>query len=378
MDPGRLAVFASPYAQQRAVISRHVEDLLFVERFLVQRGFALALEEQLVTGLSWTPAQLQPMAAIASLVEDGVARLREVEGALATKNTAALAAALTAGDDEMQRAVAETLAAMRQLEPLAPWFRAASPAAQRDVISALQHDKQGRAGPLTEDLLRAMASAPSRSGDSLRDSCGIVLARGATLDTALRVAALSHGAMYVVQALVAESADLKPHETAQVLDLLAERGWLKASAYGIDAASKRGAIPDSFVPSIFARASPETRLELCRIAEQQLDARHDPKLHAFLLQTVFGPFDAEVRAAAWWSLSCAGRPRPGRPGGAPVRSGAQQRGAHRHPAHRALAGAETTERDLPPLAPLGDGAPWSGPECLTFAWPGSRRGPRMP
>ncbi len=53
MDPGRLAVFADKYARQRGVVSRHVDDLVFVEGYCRHKGFAAELEEELIAGLPW-------------------------------------------------------------------------------------------------------------------------------------------------------------------------------------------------------------------------------------------------------------------------------------------------------------------------------------
>ncbi|HSI05015.1 MAG TPA: hypothetical protein VLC93_11075, partial [Myxococcota bacterium] len=54
MDPGRLAVFADKYARQRGVVSRHVDDMIFVEGHCRHEGFAAALEDELVTSLPWS------------------------------------------------------------------------------------------------------------------------------------------------------------------------------------------------------------------------------------------------------------------------------------------------------------------------------------
>ena len=404
MDPARLAVFGDKYARQRALVSRHVDDLSFVEGFLKHKGWAAELEDELVTSLPWSddtaaaykhagaPAegverlqaiidrtpfeQTQCLATIAMLWSQQWDQLRKVasytrggghlahEAALAVTwwrtatacglsrhqvplDTAscaelseevavrlawfereadpvalanarasrdpdlALAAAMVTGDMAVlrasltgdlltQQAAAASLAARGETAALLGWLRGADPDAQRDVIRVLAHDEDGRAGVLTPMLLDIMEASED---ERLIVDIGRLLARETTLAVAVRIAAACRREIYVVQALMKEDTGLAPADLAVVGAELVKRGYLRHSMYGVSEAARRGAFPDDFVPGVFELGDAEQKIELCRVAEEQLRERDIEVLHAFLLRTVFGPQTHKVRAAAWWALS---------------------------------------------------------------------------
>ncbi len=107
MDPGRLAVFADKYARQRGVVSRHVDDMVFVEGYCRHKGFAAELEDGLVTSLPWSDdvaAAHQHVSGPAS----GNERLRAIIDGTPFDTTRALAAiaVLWTGDWSVLRQVA--------------------------------------------------------------------------------------------------------------------------------------------------------------------------------------------------------------------------------------------------------------------------------
>lgn len=404
MDPARLAVFGDKYARQRAQISRHVDDLVFIERFTKHKGWAAQLEDDLVASLPWSDdtalaykhaggpaegverlraiidgspfAHTQQLATICLLWNERWDELRKVAGftrgydrvsheaalavtwwrtvterglssyqlpleeayaselaeevavrrawfggkadeeALASARLShdpdlAFAAAVVTGDLNVlraslsgdvltQRAAAAALASLGETASLLGWLRGAHPDAQRAVIHALAHAKEGRAGPLTPMLLDIMEASDD---DRVIVDIGRLLARETTLAVALRVAAACKREIYVVQALMREDTGLSPAELGLVGAELVKRGYLRHSMYGVSEAARRGALPDMFVADVFELGDEEQKLELCRVAEEQLGARDIEPLHAFMLRTVFGPQTHKVRAAAWWSLS---------------------------------------------------------------------------
>ena len=404
MDPGRLAVFADKYARQRGVVSRHVDDLVFVEGHCRHKGFAAELEEELVASLPWndatasahqhgggpasgierlhaiidaTPFDTTRALAVTSLLWSGDwTVLRQVAGlarahdrvgheaalavtwwrtvtacrlsrhqlpldvldhveladqvavrrawlggeadpeqlaaarrsrdpdlafaaALAARELPTLREALK-GDALTQRAAAAVLADMGELSTLEGWLRRADGDAQHDIINALARDETAQAGPLRSLLLEIMESTDD---ERLIVDAGRLLARASDRATAVRVAAASKGEIYVVQALMKEDTGLSPDDLAKVGAELVKRGYLSHHKYGVAEAARRGAFADDFVPRVFDQAEEAQKVELCRFAESQLEGRPIEVVHVFLIRTVFGPYSAKVRAAAWWALS---------------------------------------------------------------------------
>lgn len=402
MDPGRLAVFASRYAKQRALVARHVDDLAFVEQFMVQKGFAAAAEDAWVATLPWaqdipaTEAPEDPLERLKVIAETAlspiarelatVARLyvqdwsafRDVmqmtqgrdaqvsaEAVLAvtwwrtvtvytqvwtrrypvealaqlpfaehvavrlaylgrpydaaavatakltgnadTKFAAVLAdgavgelATLTSDPDEdVAHAAASVLARRGHTKEIVDYLRRAPTPAQADLLRTLR-DKKIEASALREVLLGLMES--TSSSDVVVYS-GTLLAQRPTEATAVRVAELSRGESYVVQALMHADTGLSTHAMGRVALALAAQNRFKVGMYGVEDAARRGAFPEDLIVRAFDAASQEQRLELCRIAEAQLEGTKSEVTHVALMRIVFGPYDHEVRAAAWWSLS---------------------------------------------------------------------------
>lgn len=95
-----------------------------------------------------------------------------------------------------------------------------------------------------------------------------------------------------------------PPETVSALGaFLIETGAFRMSQYGLRDVAESGRMPDDFVPLSFAGADDAIREELCEFAQVQLEARADEALHRFLWNVVLGPYSADVRSAAWSSLS---------------------------------------------------------------------------
>jgi hypothetical protein len=78
---------------------------------------------------------------------------------------------------------------------------------------------------------------------------------------------------------------------------------LRLSAHGVPDEPEWAKLPSDFVPKRFAGATPEGRLVLLRVAEEQLIHGEHPSLLRFLLQAAFGAPEAEARAEAMrvWS-----------------------------------------------------------------------------
>ncbi len=216
--------------------------------------------------------------------------------ALALGDVDRLAAALS-GDDLTRIAAGRKLAERGAFGPLRAALRESTPEVQAELVEALA--RQERPAPaLREALLSFVENAPDR----IRERAARVLARDCDPAVAMRIARATDGDRDILRSLLSVEAALPPEAVAGVLAHQVEIGRFSSGQWGLDDAVKRGAVPFSFVPDQFDRASGDNRKELLRLAEQQLSVREDEALHRFVLAVVFGPHEAPVRAAAWWSL----------------------------------------------------------------------------
>jgi hypothetical protein len=67
-------------------------------------------------------------------------------------------------------------------------------------------------------------------------------------------------------------------------------------------AAAKGRLPAGFVPRHWGAAPDAARVELCKLAEMQLELYADEDLHRFLVGVVFGEGAHAVRLQAWMSL----------------------------------------------------------------------------
>ncbi|MBA3710758.1 MAG: hypothetical protein H0W83_18290 [Planctomycetes bacterium] len=203
------------------------------------------------------------------------------------------------GESPQCTAAAVRLIALGVLEPIEPLLREGSPELLFALTDALAR-REGGAGILADALLHVVESTPDQH---IRERAARVLCRAMKPEIALRVARVGKEDQHIIQSMLSEGAALPSSTVAEVCRYLAAEGHLRFGQYGVEEAAKRGAIPDRFVPSCFHEASDETRGELLRIAEIQLEAREHEELHRFVLRCVFGPYPGTIRAGAWWSLS---------------------------------------------------------------------------
>lgn len=73
---------------------------------------------------------------------------------------------------------------------------------------------------------------------------------------------------------------------------------LRLSAHGLPDESEWSKLPDDFVPSRFEAAAPATRLQLLRVADEQLIHRKPESVARFLLDVALGPYDPPLRIEA--------------------------------------------------------------------------------
>ena len=405
LEPDQIENFSRIYQRHAVAVARHVDEVRFLERFLFQKTFSAALEDDLVPQLPWADEALarlsapplppgddratvrtigesspfpvsRQLAALArvrlddwkaldeahSILGSGDAALR-AEAALAVsgwrvrsaygrfrreerlveeleRSTFRLPAAVRLGligrgdPDLLREALAspdrETAFAAALALGDVDRLRAALGGDDLEKIAAGQKlielgviqvvEEPIRKSPievqreLVESLVRRKEPAPEMAGTlleivettgdkTLRERAARVLCRRLDPAMALRIARAAKGERYIFQSLLSEDAALPPETVSELGAFLVENAFFTMSQYGLKEAGERGALPDAFVPARFGRADGKTRQELLRLAEAQLGARQDEGLHRFVMNVVFGPYDAETRAAAWWCLS---------------------------------------------------------------------------
>jgi len=404
LEADQVENFTRIYQRHAAAATRHVDEVRFLERFLFQKSFSAALEDDLVPQLPWPEETLEHLSGPPLPPGDDRETVRTIAETTpfgSTRQLAALArvrlddwkaldeaqAVLHSGDPELRAEAALAVSGwrvrsatgrLRREEPLIEELRRspfrlpaavrlgllgrgdpellrealASPDRETSFAAALvlgdvdrlraglEGDDLEKAAAgsklislgvirvveepirksplevqqeLVESLVRRQEPAPEVAGtlleivettedERLRERAARVLCRRLDPSIALRIARAARGDRHIFQSLLSEEAALPPETLSPVADFLLENGAFTMSQYGLKEAGERGAIPDGFVPSRFERADGKARLELLRLAEAQLEARKDEELHRFVMNVVFGPYDAPTRAAAWWCL----------------------------------------------------------------------------
>ena len=84
---------------------------------------------------------------------------------------------------------------------------------------------------------------------------------------------------------------MTPDDLESVCELLLEQSIFSAGQWGIDKAAAKGRLPASFVPRHWAAATDKARVELCKLAEMQLEQYVPTRTSmrdASLVSVVFG------------------------------------------------------------------------------------------
>ncbi len=397
LDPDQIENFSRIYQRHAMAVSRHADELRFLERFLRQKHWSASLEDELIPQLPWPEATLAnystpplpagddlataraiqtssplPLArALAALVRlrlgDWDAYPQALEGfrsnndalraeavlllsswrtrhavqrqedprkfieelkrspfkteaavALAALSRepvelpaeavdsadrdVALGAALVRGDvdrlcaalrgDPLERLAAGcALARLGVFAPLEATLREGPDDLRAALIYTLSNSKQA-APELGGVLLELVDTTPD---ETLRERAVRILCRACPPGALLRLAKAARGSRSIYQTLLQTAS---PEGQVELADFLLDQGAFTMTQYGL----KEAALPDSYVPSRFARADEKTKVQLLSFAEGQLEKRGDEDLHRFVLQTYLGPPPASVRTAACWVL----------------------------------------------------------------------------
>jgi hypothetical protein len=232
------------------------------------------------------------------------------DGALASDDQdIAFASALVLGDvdrlraaerdsDPMKRyAAAWRMLRMGCFDGVDEVIRLASPEHQRELLGVITWQKR----PPT-DLRDALFALLETSADStVRRDASWSLALSHQPGDTMRIARAARGDSQVYHGLLKTEAALSS-ELVELCEFLLERGEFRAEQWGMTDIAKEGRLPPDFVPRRWGWATEATRVELCKVAEMQLENYADEDLHRFLVNVVFGDEEFTVQEQAWTSL----------------------------------------------------------------------------
>lgn len=198
--------------------------------------------------------------------------------------------------DELQKIVAgNKLIALGIIKPVIETVEKSPLEVQRELVESLLRRKE----PAPEAATTLMEIVETTGDESLRERAARILCRQLRPEWVLRLARAAKGDRHIYQSLL-QAPDLATDAAQELGDFLLANGGFRMHQYGMSAVAENGRMPDTFVPSRFARADEETRGEMLRFAETQLEHRGSEELHRFVLNVVFGAYPAKTRSAAWW------------------------------------------------------------------------------
>ncbi len=408
MDADQVEHFIRMHQRQATVVARHVDDLVFIERFLRNTGWAADLEDRLTGQLPMPEEDLKKLVRPPPNAATNATRLEELFSDSPFADTRRLAAVTrmglpplptVAGIFDLAREALESSDGRIKDEAamvFSHWRLVTSPFAfavrnsltdalltsafaedaglgllllgepatpSLELLSSTNPDSAFQAAMAfaePEPLLRALRNPDRRFAAAWRlaattpvAAIGPVLAELGTEEQVTilerlrrndRSIEMLHDALLgVAESGSQECSQLaiglvarmgRPDDAIRLVGLTGEDHWLRSttiqtilqrmeksgevetfcrflveeqcfglSQYGVTDLASDGRLRDDFVPTVWARTiDDEGRKNLLRFAEEQLIARGDETLHAFVLEQMFGPNSAELRAEAWWVL----------------------------------------------------------------------------
>jgi hypothetical protein len=201
------------------------------------------------------------------------------------------------GDGLQKIAAGNKLIALGIIKPVVETVEKSPLEVQRELVESLVRRKE----PAPEAETTLLEIVETTEDESLRERAVRILCRRLRPEWVLRIARAAEGDRHIYQSLL-QAPDLAPDAAQELGDFLLANKGFRTSQYGLSTVAENGRMPDTFVPSRFARADEETRGEMLRFAETQLERRGSEELHRFVLNVVFGAYPAKTRAAAWWVL----------------------------------------------------------------------------
>ncbi|HZE97877.1 MAG TPA: zinc ribbon domain-containing protein [Planctomycetota bacterium] len=201
------------------------------------------------------------------------------------------------GDDHQKSVAGSKLISLGVIKPVIQEIPKSTEQIQQELVESLLRRKEA-APDAAESLLDIVEKT---ADDTLRERASRLLCRDLKPAWVLRIARAAKKDRHIFQNLL-QAPGLTSDAAVELADFLLAEGRFTMNQYGMDKLAEGDAMPASYVPTRFARATGESPVEMLHFAEKQLEARKDEGLHRFVMQTVFGPHSPQVRAAAWWAL----------------------------------------------------------------------------
>ncbi len=217
--------------------------------------------------------------------------------ALASGNIDQLVAAERETDSLKRFAAARRLVRLGNFTGVGDVLGEAEPSQQIDLLRQITYKKK----PVPE-LREVLFGLLTASGDKeVRKLASFAVLYGCQPGDARRIARDANGEGSIYQRLL-QTAEVPSEDLESVCELLLEQKTFRASQWGMAEAAAKGRLPASFVPRHWAAAQDADRLEMCMLAEMQLEQYADEDLHRFLVSVVFGNVAQAVRLQAWIGL----------------------------------------------------------------------------
>lgn len=104
-----------------------------------------------------------------------------------------------------------------------------------------------------------------------------------------------------------QAKNLEAGDLVTIVDRLLANGRFTLNQFGLKDCAEPGRLPDDFVPRRFETADLETKCEMLRFVEEQIERRQRAsgpvdELWTFVTRVSFGPYPAKVIDGAWWVL----------------------------------------------------------------------------
>jgi hypothetical protein len=220
--------------------------------------------------------------------------------ALALHDVASLSAAIEV--PERCYAAALALATCGETAQLERALRALTDADQIDnVLSRLRHPPRA-----VRDLHPVLWELANQHR-GMRSTIAQIIAAANQPEDAAALIALDPTDASVVQTVL-QKMELGETDRTEIARTLVEHNRFRTGQYGVRELATNGLLADSFIPSVWSKAiDDEQRIELLRFVREQLEARNDQQLTAFVLNIVFcdssSNHDFEVRSQAWNAMA---------------------------------------------------------------------------
>jgi hypothetical protein len=261
----------------------------------------------LIDALTASPFRVRAGAQLAMLSEKGTEVPSEAQdsrdpeiafmAALASGNVDQLVVAERDDDPLKRYASARTLVRLGNFAGVADVLRQADASHQVELLRPITYKKKP-VPELREVLFELLATTSDRE---VRKLASFAILYGCQPGDAPRIARAANGDGSIYQRLL-QTKEAPPEDLASACEFLLEQNSFRADQWGMPEAAAKGRLPANFVPRHWAPAPDAARIELCKLAEMQLEQNADEDLHRFLVGVAFGDGAHGVRLQAWTSL----------------------------------------------------------------------------